>query len=220
MLIGEATPRHAKRITRLIDFELLDAATAEFWPQQAGALMYLLVGLAHGPRYEPAASWVTRHMPQMLRIDVLTAALAPEAAAKRLRELDAVIELRLQNHHWEITGLALRGLAATDPELARRSVTAHRNAFTAAFGEANDLESAESVLRTFERLDPDELRAAVAGVDPTRARDRWPQVLRGKSLAARRAIAHLVAVALETDGPIRELALDMRQRFPAATRRT
>lgn len=222
LLISEATPRHAKRITRLIDFQLLDASTAEFWERRVEALRYLLVGLAHGRGYQPAATWVAQHVPGMLRIEPLTATLAPAASAKRLRELDAILELSQPSHHWEITGMALRGIAQTDPELARRSVASHRAAFTAAFGEASQLDSADPVITTLEQLDSGELRAAVAAVaavDPAKASERWAQILRGKSLAARRAAAHLIAVALETDGRMRDVARDLRKRFPAAARR-
>ena len=94
VFVGEAAPNHAKRITRLIDFDLLDAATAEFWPQRAEGLTHLLVGLAQDRENEPAATWVMRHVPEMLEIGPLIAALAPAASAKRLRELGGVLDLR------------------------------------------------------------------------------------------------------------------------------
>lgn len=216
VFIGEATPRHAKRIAGLIDWEGLDAATAEFWPERVGVLLPLVVGLAQNPGYEPAASWVARHIPQMLRIDPLTATLAPEASAERLRELGALLDLRQPSHDWETTALALRGITKTDPDVARDSFVSHRKAFTAAFGDAHHLESAETVITILEQLDSSELRSLVAAIDPKKAAERWSTVLRGKPPAARRAVAHLIAIALEADGPIRAVALDLRQRFPAA----
>ena len=218
VFVGEAAPRQFRRISRLIDFDLLDDTTAEFWPQRAKGLTNLLVGLAQNRENEPAATWVTLHVPEMLRIGPLTAALAPVASAKRLRELGDVLDLSSQNHEWEIVGMALHGTAKADPDLARLSVASHRHTFTEAFGEAFNLDSAEPVIAILERLDLGELRAAVAGVDPAKAAERWAQVLRDKRVTARRAVAHLIAVALETDGPIRDVAIDLRQRFPAAAR--
>ena len=93
--------------------------------------------------------------------------------------------------------MALHGIATADTELAGRSVTSNRHAFTEAFGEAFELESAEPVVALLERLDASELRAAVADVDPAKAADRWVQVLRGKRVAARRVVAHLIAIALD-----------------------
>jgi len=218
-LIGEASPRHAKRIMRLLDFERLDASTAQFWPRRVEALASLLVGCARGPDNEPASAWVASHTPQMLRVGALAAALAPAACAIRLRQLGEDMDLTRPGHHWEITALALGGVAATDPDLARRSFARYRPAFTEEFGDASQLEKAELVVEILHDLDPAELRAVIAAIDPAKAQERWTKILRSGPATGRRVVARLVNIALETDGPMRDLAIELRERFPAGTRR-
>lgn len=216
-LIGEASPRHVKRILARVDFDFLDASTAEFWSDRTESLRYLLVSFAHGPDNEPAANWVARHMPEMRTIGTLAAALAPEACARRLEELDQVLAVGNPSHHWSVTALALHGVATVSPEIARSSVEHQRAAFTAAFADAHHFDEAEGLIKLLKDLDETELRSAIAAVDPSQARVNWTRVLRKEGAGARRVVARLISAALETEGAMRDLARELRNRFPVAT---
>jgi hypothetical protein len=199
----------------MIDYEALDETTAEFWPHRAGAMRGLLVGLALDPDYEPARSWIARHAGEMQRIGELEAAIAPEACARRLGELDAALDLGGGGLHWSVVSEALAGLARFDATVARRSVRSAHPVWVKAMSTLADRDEIEQVLRVVEGIDAGTLQRALAEIDPNQAREHWTQGLQDRRVAVRRAVARLVSTAADLDAPIAALARDLQRRFPS-----
>lgn len=212
--VQEASRRHARRVVRAIDFEMLDEATAEFWPHRAGAMRGLLVGLALEPDYEPARSWIAKHVDKMQRIGELEAAIAPGASARRLRELDAPLQFD-EHPHWAVVSDALAGLARYDSTVALRSVQAAHPQWVKAMTTLSDRESIEHALTVFDQIDPGAVPRALAEIDPDDARGPWTLGLQDGRVAVRRAVARLLTCAVDLDAPIAVLARELRQRFPS-----
>ncbi len=111
--------------------------------------------------------------------------------------------------------MAIGAVGDEDPEVVRRSIAAHRTAFAEAFGNAFQLDKAEVVVELMEDRYSVELRAVVGEIDASKARESWPRVLRSRQAGSRRTISRLVACAVESVGPMNDLALELRERFPS-----
>ncbi|HVY95441.1 MAG TPA: hypothetical protein VHA54_00635 [Solirubrobacterales bacterium] len=221
-LIQEVSRPLAEKIATSVDLHQLDKSTAPFWAERFGELGPLLIGLAASKDSEPAASWLTAHLPQMERVDTLAAQMAPDACVARLQETGGTLDLSSATLRWGFTALALNDIAELDLELARRSVAEHAQSLANSFVDAALDDEAQYLLKLLIEVAPDEFRTALSSVDPAKARAMWTKTLRARRRGPCRAVAILLEFLLSDadDIPLRQLALDLREKFPATTSST
>lgn len=220
-LIATASPRHARRIADRVDLDELDASTAEFWPERSAVFRGLTVSLAQGEDNEPAAQWYARHVNDMKRIDDVAFRLVPQSSAERARDLGDVVHLQgIEIGSWGWLREVLCLLLATDRDLAASTLEKHQEQFASAFTRASYAERNElrPVLDLLADLDRDLLLGIVTRVDASKAEEVWARRLRGNE-RERRAISRLIDLALDCDGPVRDVAERLRRRFPSASTR-
>jgi hypothetical protein len=221
--VSNASRRKARAIASRIDFDRLDAATADFWATRTWTMRGLLVGLALHADYEPARSWIASNADKMEEIPLLALAISPEACAQRL----AVQGVELQWGEHENLGLtveALGKLERLDHELASACLTENQGRLVSPITIIHELDEWPQAIRLFDHLDPTVVPNAIARVEPEKARKVWERALRGEVshrygevAKRRRGAAELVCVGKSAEGPIAAVAADLERQFPVAS---
>jgi hypothetical protein len=217
-LVQEVARPLAEEIATRVDLNQLDQSTAPYWEDRFEELGPLLIGLAVNEDHEPAASWLTVHLPQMKRINTLAARIAPAACVDRLRESGGTLDLSNATLYWGFTALALNDIAELDLQLARCSIVNHAQSLANSFISAALDNEAQYLVKVLIDIAPDEFRIALRSVDPAKAQTMWTETLRARRKGPCRAVAILLEFLLaDTDEfPLKQLALELREKFPVA----
>ncbi|HEX5761537.1 MAG TPA: hypothetical protein VFY04_00245 [Solirubrobacterales bacterium] len=218
ILIAEVSPVQAEKIAQRVDLSKLDASTARFWATRFAELHPLLIGLARSQDNEPAASWLERHLDDIQYIDTLAVQVAPGPCVRRLQKSGATVDLRGSTLHWGPTAAAISIVARIDLDLARRSVAAHAKGLAESFVGAKLDDSSESLVTVLTHVAPKEFSRALGSLPPGDARKSWTDALTSRRRGPCRAVALLLDVALERETPLRDVANELRARFPVASK--
>lgn len=218
VFLREAMPRQAESIAAKIDFEALDETSEGLWAQMPPELHRLICTLAAGPDWEPARSWVNRHVAELVRLTPALAIVAPEAVVTGLRAGHSLSLGVDSGSKWSIAALALAEICEVDERLAIGVAEDNYVAMAQGFArlQASSCDGVPYFLSIMQQLAPTVLDEALMAVDATTAEQNWADRLRGK-IAERRAVAALLDAVTATPGPLTPVVDRLRRHFPRAS---
>lgn len=215
--IGMVDKRYAKRIAERIDFERLEETTSGLWEQPPGELVEFVSSVAFAlGDYGPVQAWLSRHEAEFRTFPARFAAIAPDVALRAFGG-GARIELGIAAVlGWALPTHILNELAERDEAAARSVAKTHVDEMAKEFRipQKNQCEHLDYFVGLLQQVAPDALAAALDQIEPATVRDTWAARLRG-GRSERRAASALIKAALSAPR-LREIALDLQERFPAA----
>lgn len=208
-LVRDVAPDLAKEISKLLDvgpllptFTLMDAYEIED----------VLIALALGDGWEPAATVARTVCAQTGRMSWRAAALAPEAAAQVVGAGGAVI-LTLSGGlpGWTESAAALAKVYEKNPEAARAILRAYVVELADGFlyRQANGGAGALMFLEVASTVDDESVVAAMRALDLAPARAFWSDCAHGKE-EERSVLRAFIAIAERTGGDAAQLAAEAR----------
>ena len=181
--IDEVMPEKAKQIALEVNFDVLDGATQGLWNNPPSELLFLIDALAVENNYDPARSWVNRHNGELVKLDTILAAVAPEAVASALRSGHS-LDLHLGDYaDWNLAAIAIQSLSEVDKVIAFEVLNHNSQDISKGFLlKRNDCEfkNFPLFLSLMSELAPDVLKRSLDSVDPTIIETNWVQRLHGK----------------------------------------
>lgn len=196
--IEEIMPQKAKQIASKVNFDALDLAATGLWKNPPSELLFIIQALAVEENYDPARSWVNRHNGELVKLNPLLAAVAPEAAATALRS-GCSLNLALDDlAHWELAATAIQSLSRVDKDMACEVLTENYKDISKGFlfkrGDC-EFNNFPLFLSLMNELTPDVLRRTLESIDTAIIETTWAQRLRGEK-EERQAVEALIDIAI------------------------
>jgi hypothetical protein len=213
--IKQASPKHAAKIAKLIDFTQLDESAQGLWKRSPHELLQLILSLAILPDCNPARSWVTRHADELGELSVVFAYVTPQIVVEKLRAGNR-LPLRL---FWpELTTLALYAIATIDSSLAIQIVEGSISNIAEDLSELNpyNCEGVAQLLKYLHNLSPTVFSRIIKEVDPEKAMKNWGRCLQEKT-ESKKLIAMIFAFSQSVEGSISEVIQQLKAKYPKAS---
>jgi hypothetical protein len=215
--IGMVDKRYAKRIAELIDFDRLEETTSGLWERPPSELVEFVSSVAYAlGDYGSVRAWLSRHETEFRTVPVRFAAIAPDVALRAFAR-GARVQLGITEVlGWTLPTHVLNELAERDEAAARGVAMTHVDEMANEFRipQKNQCEHLDYFVGLLEQVAPEALGAALQQINPATVRDTWAARLRG-GRSERRAASALIKAALSAPR-LREIALELQKRFPAA----
>jgi hypothetical protein len=213
--INEASPKHAVKIAKLIDFAQLDETAQGLWKHCPHELLQLILSLSILPDHNPALSWVSHHADELGEVNIFLAYVTPQLVVEKLR---AGNNLSLTLFRSELTTLALHAIATIDNSLAVRIIESNISTIAKELSELqpHNCEGVTALLVYLLSLSPSVFITIIKEVDPEKARKNWARCLQ-ESTESKKVIAMIFAFSQPIEGPISEVMNQLKAKYPRAS---
>jgi hypothetical protein len=198
--------------------------TKDHWAVPPRELRLLFSTLSGPEANEPAKSWILSHQRFIKEVDPITASIAPEAAVFVVKEGGTVNLFAHNGSDWSLQAQAVARIASCDEEVAK-VVFCHNSQRLAKaisrLGHCDDDSDPElpAYLDMVAELDAALIPYLFLQVQVSEARENWFKKLLQKGMKPKRVLASVIKHATSCDGPVCQLAIEIRDRLPSQLQR-
>ncbi len=207
--VHKVNPKKHREIVDALDWEMLDARSAEFWTSPCREFRLLLSHLRIEKDGQPVRKWVAEHVDRIDEIDPILSGVSPEAAIAVFRKGGRV---NLGGHNgsdWSLQAWAIARIAEIEPKAATDILDANRDHIVAHLSKFEEIDAEEFpvFLRLISDLAPSLLTRFCAAVNLQLATETWPKILHVDRKEVRRGGRKVLKIISENgNGEIRRLA--------------